>query len=367
MQFIDLKTQYAHLQAPIKKRIDDVLEHGQFIMGPEVFELEQRLADYVGAAHCVCVSSGSDALLVALMALGIGRGDEVVTTAFTFIATAEMIMLAGAKPVFVDIEPDTYNIDPGLIEAAITPRTKAIMPVDLFGQCADYERISAIAARHGLVVIEDAAQSFGATRNGKTAGTFGDIACTSFFPAKPLGCYGDGGACFTDDTALAGAIRSIRTHGESRRYHHDRIGLNARMDTLQAAVVLAKLDTFPEEVTARGHIAQRYSERFAVRCPSLETPCIAPGNTSVYAQYTLQSEDRDRIIAQLRGRDIPTAVYYPVPLHRQPAMARCGDPGIVLPCAEAAAERVFSIPMHPYLDEPTQDRIIDAVTAAVAA
>jgi UDP-2-acetamido-2-deoxy-ribo-hexuluronate aminotransferase len=367
MQFIDLKAQYAHLRVPIQKRMNDVLEHGQFIMGPEVFELEERLAAFVGAAHCVCVSSGSDALLIALMALGIERDDEVITTPFTFMATAGMIALAGATPVFVDIDPRTYNIDPDLIAAAITPRTKAIMPVNLFGQCADYDKISAIADAHGLVVIEDAAQSFGATRNGRASGTFGTVACTSFFPAKPLGCYGDGGACFTGDADVAAMLRQIRVHGESSRYHHERIGLNARMDTLQAAVLLAKFDSFPDEVARRAAIGQRYSDAFAVRCPELTTPYIESGNTSVYAQYTLQAPQRDAIISDLKKNGIPTAVHYPVPVHRQAALTALASrvPAPLLGQCEAAANRVFSLPMHPFLDAPSQDRVIEAVAAAI--
>jgi len=365
MQFIDLKTQFQHLEAPIRERMDRVLAHGQYILGPEVAELEQRLADYVGTSHCIAVSSGSDALLAALMALGIGAGDEVITSAFTFIATAEMIALLGARPVFVDIEADTYNIDPNLIEAAITPRTRAIMPVNLFGQCAAFEAINALAADRGLAVIEDAAQSFGATRNGKRSGGLATVGATSFFPAKPLGCYGDGGACFTNDPTLAARMASVRVHGQGERYHHDVIGINGRMDTLQAAILLAKLESFPDEVDARVRIGGRYSAAFAARCPALVVPAIAPGNTSVYAQYTLQCERRSEVLERINARGVPTAVYYPVPLHKQVAFAHLSD--VSLPVTEAAAERVFSIPMHPFLEPEQQDLVIDAVVDAVNA
>ena len=365
MQFIDLKTQFAHLEGPIRERIDNVLAHGQYILGPEVAELEQRLADYVGASHCIAVSSGSDALLAALMALGIGAGDEVITSAFTFIATAEMIALVGARPVFVDIDSDTYNIDPTLIEAAITPRTRAIMPVNLFGQCAAYEEINAIAGKHDLAVIEDAAQSFGATQTGARSGGLATVGATSFFPAKPLGCYGDGGACFTDDAALAARIVSLRVHGQGERYHHDLIGINGRMDTLQAAILLAKLDTFPDEVAARERIGARYSAGFAARCPSLTVPVIAAGNTSVYAQYTLQCERRTEVLERVNKRGVPTAVYYPVPLHQQVAFARLPD--VSLPVTEAVSKRVFSVPMHPFLETEQQDFVIEAVAEAMDA
>lgn len=365
MQFIDLKTQFQQLEAPIRERMDRVLAHGQYILGPEVQELEQRLAEYVGTTHCVAVSSGSDALLAALMALGIGAGDEVITPAFTFIATAEMIALLGARPVFVDIEPASYNLDPKLIEAAITPRTRAIMPVNLFGQCAAFEDINAIADAYGLAVIEDAAQSFGATRNGRRSGGFATVGATSFFPAKPLGCYGDGGACFTNDAGLAARMASLRVHGQGERYHHDLIGINGRMDTLQAAVLLAKLETFAQEVEARARIGARYTEIFAARCPELTVPVIAPGNTSVYAQYTLQCDRRAEVLAAINARGIPTAVYYPVPLHRQVAFAHL--PPTSLPVTEAAAERVFSVPMHPFLEPAQQDAVIEAVLAAVDA
>jgi len=368
MQFIDLKAQYARLREPIRERIDTVLEHGQFILGPEVEELERRLADYVGTAHCVTVSSGSDALLIALMALGVEPGDEIITTPFTFIATAEMIALTGAVPVFVDIEPETCNLDPAQIEAAITSKTRAIMPVNLYGQCADYARINAVAANHGLAVIEDAAQSFGATQRGARSGSLGLIGCTSFFPAKPFGCYGDGGACFTDDPELAESMRSLHVHGMDRPYIHEQIGINGRMDTLQAAILLAKFDSFPAEVDLRATIGARYCALFEKRCPELTIPVIAPENAHVFAQFTLQASARDGIVQAVREQGVPVAVHYPLPLHRQPAIAGksriAGENG--LPIAEAACERVFSVPMHPFLAQEAQDRVVDAVAQAMA-
>ena len=367
MDFIDLKTQYKKLKTPIDARIGQVLEHGQFIMGPEVAELEQRLAAYVGARHCIAVSSGTDALLIAMMALGIGAGDEVITTPFTFIATGEMIALLGARPVFVDIDPRTYNIDPDLVEAAITQRTKAVMPVSLYGQCAEFDAINEIAERHGIPVIEDAAQSFGATYKGRKSCALSTIGCTSFFPSKPLGCYGDGGACFTDDDSLAKPMREIRVHGQDRRYHHPLLGLNGRMDTLQAAVLLAKLDSYPAEIDVRMRVGKRYGERFSTVCPEVKFPHVEPHNTSVYAQYTVQVERRAEVLGRLKQAGIPTAVHYPVPLHLQPVFEKL-DPGVgrgSLPLAEAAAERVFSLPMHPFLGPDMQDQVIEAVAGAV--
>ena len=306
MQFIDLQAQQARIKDQIDRNIQKVLTHGKYIMGPEVAELEERLADHVGTRHAIGVSSGTDALLIALMALGVGHGDEVITTPFSFIATAETIVLLGAKPVFVDIRPDTYNLDPALIEEAITPRTKAIMPVSLYGQCADFDAIDAIAQRHGLPVIEDGAQSFGATYKGRQSCGLSTIGCTSFFPSKPLGGYGDGGACFTNDDALAKAMREIRVHGQDRRYHHPLIGVNGRLDTLQAAVLLAKLDIFPDEVKARERIGARYTEELG---GAVVTPFVEPHNTSVYAQYTVQVASRVAVQEHLKAADVPTAVH----------------------------------------------------------
>ncbi|SMF54241.1 DegT/DnrJ/EryC1/StrS family aminotransferase [Pseudogulbenkiania subflava] len=360
--FIDLKAQYQHLKADIDARIHAVLDHGQYIMGPEVAELERELAAYVGVKHCVGVADGTTALLIALMALGIQAGDEVITTPFTFIATGEMIALLGAKPVFVDIDPGSYNLDPARIEAAITPRTRAIMPVSLYGQCADFDAINAIAARHGLPVIEDGAQSFGASYQGRKSGALSTIGCTSFFPSKPLGCYGDGGACFTDDDALAKKMREIRVHGQDRRYHHPVIGLNGRLDTLQAAVLLAKLPSFPAEVAARERIGARYS---ALLADVVRVPRLAEGCSSVHAQYTIEVDERDAVAATLKELGVPTAVHYPIPLHLQPAFAHLGQGVGSFPLAEAAGQRVLSLPMHPFLDEATQDAVVAAVRKAL--
>ena len=308
MQFIDLKTQQLKIKDQIDKNIHRVLEHGKYIMGPEVVELEERLADFVGVQHAIGVSSGTDALLIAMMALGIGRDDEVITTPFSFIATAETIALLGAKPVFVDICPDTYNIDPTLIEAAITAQTRAIMPVSLYGQCADFDAINTIANRYGLPVIEDGAQSLGATYKGQQSCGLSTIGCTSFFPSKPLGAYGDAGACFTNDGNLAKLMREIRVHGQDQRYHHPRIGINGRIDSIQAAVLLAKLEIFPEEVTQRGEAGANYSKLILELCPDVTPPHIADGNSSVYAQYTILVKNREATQEKLKAAEVPTAV-----------------------------------------------------------
>ena len=364
MELHDLKTQYRRLKPRIDARMQAVLDHGQYIMGPEVAELEGKLAAYVGSKHCIGVADGTTALLVAMMALGIGPGDEVITTPFTFIATGEMIALLRATPVFVDIDPRTWNIDPRAIEAAVTPRSRAIMPVSLYGQCADMDAINAVAARHGLAVIEDAAQSFGATYKGRRSGALSTIGTTSFFPTKPLGCYGDGGACFTDDDGLAQRMRQIRLHGQDRRYHHPLIGINGRLDTLQAAVLLAKLEVLDDELAARARIGKRYSELLAGVASRL--PTIEVHNTSVYAQYTIEVEGRADVQARLKEQGIPTAVHYPVPLHLQPAFAGLALGEGTFPKSEAAARRVLSLPMHPFLDEAQQDRVVAAVKGAVA-
>ncbi|RQO71614.1 aminotransferase DegT [Aquitalea sp. FJL05] len=363
IQFIDLKAQYQHLKADIDARIHAVLDHGQYIMGPEVKEVEQQLAAYTGVKHAIGVCDGTKALLIALMALGVGRGDEVITTPFTFIATGEMIALLGATPVFVDIDPISYNIDPALLEAAITPRTRAIMPVSLYGQCADFSAINAIAEQHGIAVIEDGAQSFGASQHGKKSGNLSTIGCTSFFPSKPLGCYGDGGACFTNDDELAKKMREIRLHGQDRRYHHPVIGLNGRLDTIQAAVLLAKLPSFADEVAARERIGARYS---ALLQDVARVPVICVGNTHVYAQYTIEVDNREAVQKALQELGVPTAVHYPIPLHLQPAFAHLGQGEGSFPLAEAAGKRVMSLPMHPFLDEATQDAIVAAVKKALS-
>ncbi len=356
MEFIDLKTQQKLISGALNEGIQRVLAHGQYIMGPEVKELEDKLAKYVGAKHCIANSSGTDALLLPLMALGIGAGDEVITTPFTFFATGEMISLAGAKPVFVDIDPTTYNIDPARVQGAITPRTKAIMPVSLYGLCPDMDALDAAAG--ALPVIEDAAQSFGATYKGKKSCALSKFGCTSFFPSKPLGGYGDGGATFTDDDALAQAMREIRLHGQEKRYHHTRIGINGRIDTLQAAILLAKMEIFPAEVEKRARIGARYTELLKGKA---RTQALPAGYTNVYGQYTIEVDDREGFIKRMTELGIPTAVHYPTPLHLQPVYRGMGHKKGDFPHAERAAERVVSLPMHPYLDEASQDKVVAAV------
>jgi len=348
MEFIDLKSQYQASRDLINGRIQAVLDHGQYIMGPEVAELESRLAEYTGAGHCITVASGTEALLIALMALGVGRGDEVITTPFTFIATAEAIVLLGATPVFVDVDPYTCNIDPTLIEARITPRTRAIIPVALYGQPADMDDINAIAERHGITVVEDAAQSFGASYRGRQSCNLSRIGCTSFFPSKPLGCYGDGGALFTSDEELAKAMREIRVHGQSKRYVHTRIGVGGRMDTLQCAVVLAKMELFDWELQQRQRAAATYDSLLFGNDAGVRPVGRRDDRTSVYAQYTVVLERRTDLQAALQAAKIPTAVHYPVPIHRQPAYAHL-DAAAVCPVSDALAGRVMSLPMGPYL------------------
>lgn len=359
--FIDLKAQYQALRPQIQERINRVLDHGQYIMGPEVKELEDRLATYSGAAHCITVASGTEALLISLMALGLKPGDEVITTPFTFVATAEVIVLLGCKPVFVDIEPDTCNIDVSLIEARITERTRAIMPVSLYGQPADMDEINAIAARHGdIAVIEDAAQSFGALYKGRKSGHLSTIGCTSFFPSKPLGCYGDGGAILTDDDALAQAFREIRVHGQSKRYVHTRIGVGGRMDTLQCAVTLAKLDRFEWEIEQRLQIGARYNAM--LDAAGLARVEQRPDRTSVFAQYTVLLDDRDAMQAAFQRAGIPTAVHYPVPLNQQPAyQALCNSEPT--PVAEGLARRVMSLPMSADLSAEAQEAVVSVLRA----
>ena len=367
MQFTDLKTQYQALKADIDAGIQRVLDHGQYIMGPEVKAMETALAEACGAPHCVAVASGTEALLIALMAIGLKPGDEVITTPFTFAATAEVIVLLGGVPVYVDIEPDTCNIDASLIEARITPRTRVIMPVSLYGQVADMDAINAIAERHGLVVIEDAAQSFGASYQGRRSCNVSTIACTSFFPSKPLGCYGDGGALFTSDAAIAQAAREIRVHGQSRRYHHTRVGVGGRMDTLQCAVVLAKLPRFAWEIQRRQALAERYGRLIQARLIDLGAPvqllAVRPDRDCVWAQYTVMVDQRAKVQAALQAAGIPTAVHYPKPLHHQPAFAAdcCPDCN---PHSIRAAQRVLSLPMSADLSEADQDRVVAALADA---
>lgn len=360
--FVDLAAQQERLRTEIEAGIARVLAHGRYILGPEVAELEEKLAAYTGAAHCITCANGTDALQISLMALGVGPGDEVICPGFSYIATAEAPAVLGARPVYVDIDPVSYNLDPAGLEAAITPRTRAVIPVSLYGQPADFDVINDIAARHGLPVIEDGAQSFGASYRGRKSCNLSTIGCTSFFPSKPLGCYGDGGAIFTSDPELATIIRQIARHGQDRRYHHLRVGVNSRLDTLQAAVLLVKLPILDDEITARQRLADSYDAALApLRLP---TPQIAEGRQSAWAQYTIRVQNRDAVQAALRVAGIPTAVHYPLPLNRQPAMA---DRDAHLPEGDRAADEVMSLPMHPYIDEATARRVAEAVAHAVRA
>jgi UDP-2-acetamido-2-deoxy-ribo-hexuluronate aminotransferase len=362
MEFIDLKKQQQRIRKIIDSKIAQVLDHGQYILGPEIKDLEDKLANFVGVKHCISNSNGTDALLLPLMAAGIGCEDEVITTPFTFFATGEMITLAGAKPVLVDIDSTTYNIDAYKIEKAITSKTKAIMPVSLYGQCPDFDSINQIADKHNLLVIEDAAQSFGAEYKGKKSCALSHVAATSFFPSKPLGGYGDSGACFTNDDNLAKAMRELRVHGQEKRYYHTRIGINGRMDTLQAAILLAKLEIFPEEVELRKKWGQVYKE---ILGPNFKTQTLLANSSSVYAQFTIEVDNRDEFIKRMSELGIPTAVHYPIPLHLQPVYKNLGYKKGDFPNAEKAAERVVSLPMHPYLDESTIAKVVDGVKKCV--
>ena len=359
MEFCDLKSQYQRLKADIDAGIQRVLDHGQYILGPEVAELEAKLAAYTGAKYCITVANGTDALQIAQMALGIGPGDEVITPGFTYIATAETVALLGAKPVYVDIDPRTYNLDPSLLEAAITPATRAIIPVSLYGQCADMDAINAIAAKHGIPVIEDAAQSFGATYKGRKSCNLSTIACASFFPSKPLGCYGDGGAIFTNDDELAKILRQIARHGQDRRYHHIRVGVNSRLDTLQAAILLPKLAALDEELALRQQAAERYA-KLLNEAGIQTTPFVEPHNTSAWAQYTIRVENRDAVQERLKQAGIPTAVHYPIPLNKQPAVA---DAAAWLPAGDDVAGQVMSLPMSADLGIDTQDLVVKSLAS----
>lgn len=361
MEFIDLKSQYQQLKPRIDAAIQRVLDHGQFILGPEVAELEEKLVAYTGAKYCISVANGTDALQIALMALGVGPGDEVITPGFTYIATAETVALLRAKPVYVDIDARTYNLNPALLEAAITPRTKAIIPVSLYGQCADFDAINAIAARHGIPVIEDAAQSFGASYKGRKSCNLSTIACASFFPSKPLGCYGDGGAIFTSDDELAKVIRQIARHGQDRRYHHVRVGVNSRLDTLQAAILLPKLAVFDEEMTLRQQVAARYA-RLLDEAGIETAPFVASHNISAWAQYTVRVPGRDAVQKAMGDAGVPTAVHYPIPLNRQPAVK---DAEARLPVGDEVAGQVMSLPMSPGLSAADQQRVVQALAQAV--
>ncbi len=360
--FIDLAAQRARLDGRVEAAIARVVDHGAFIMGPEVTELEEQLAEFVGVAHCISCANGTDALQASLMGLGIGAGDEVITPSFSYIATAEAAAILGAKPVYVDIDPVTYTIDTAQIEAAITPRTKAIIPVSLYGQCADFDAINAVAQKHGLAVIEDGAQSFGAQYKGRRSCGLSTIATTSFFPSKPLGCYGDGGAIFTNDAELATRTRQIVRHGQDRRYHHIRIGMNSRLDTIQAAVLLEKLAILDEEMAARQTVAEGYADDLA-GSNAIRLPTILPDRNSAWAQFTVRVENRDDVQAALKAKGIPTAVHYPLPLARQPAVAAVDAPE--LPHSEEAARTVMSLPMHPYMTPETRREISAALKAAI--
>lgn len=360
MKFNDLSRQRERLEPGLSGRISRVLDHAQFILGPEVAELEAALAAYTGTEHCITVANGTDALQIALMAAGAGAGDEVITPGFTYVATCEAAAVLGAKPVFVDVDPQTYCIDASAVATAITPRTKAVIAVSLYGQCSDMETLSSLCEAHGVVLIEDAAQSFGATRHGRRSCCLSDIATTSFFPTKPLGCYGDGGAIFTRDADLAKLIRRIARHGQSKRYHHDIVGLNSRLDTLQAAILLQKLEVFDDELERRQVIAARYDD--LLRQAGIGPPYVAQENTCVYAQYTVRTPHRAKVIAHMQEQaGIPTMVHYPLGLHHQPAYAE----EISLPNSEAAAETVLSLPMHPYLSQDEQVRVVEALAEAI--
>lgn len=358
MEFIDLKAQQQRIKTQIDANIQQVLAHGKYILGPEVNELEEKLANYVDAQYCISCANGTDALQIALMALNIGPGDEVITPGFTYIATAETVALLGAKPVYVDIHEDTYNLNAQLLEAAITPKTKAIIPVSLYGQCADYDAINAIAQKHNLPVIEDAAQSFGASYKGRKSGNLTTIACTSFFPSKPLGCYGDGGAIFTNDEELAKTIRQIARHGQDRRYHHIRVGVNSRLDTIQAAILLPKLAILDSEMQLRQQVAKQYET--ALHAANLSAPIIESHNISAYAQYTVRVKNRDAVQESLKQAGIPTAVHYPIPLNKQPAVQSDAQ----LPIGDKVAEEVMSLPMHPYLTTEAQKIIVTSLAHA---
>lgn len=364
--FIDLKAQYKALKTDIDARIMKVLEHGAYVNGPEIAELETALANYTGAKYALTCASGTDALVMPLMALGIGQGDEVITTSFSFIATAETIVLAGAKPVFVDIEPDTYNIDVSKIEAAITKKTKAIMPVSLYGQIADMDEINALAKKHGLHVIEDAAQSFGATYKGKRSGNVSSFCGTSFFPAKPLGCYGDGGAIFTDDEKMFKAMKEIREHGSESRYYHTRLGINGRLDTIQCAVLLSKLTRYDWELGQRDKLARRYNDAFgAIKKAGFQAPIVKGDRKSAWAQYTLSVPDRADFQKKMTEKGVPTSVHYPRTMADQPWYKEHTPTTNDIKVARNAADHVISLPLYPDMDEATQDKVIAAVMGAV--
>ena len=358
MQFIDLKKQYSLIKNDVLSGINEVLDSGQYILGEKVRELEKKLAEFAGVKHCIGVADGSKALLMALMALDIKAGDEVIVPDFTFFATASMVALLGINPVFVDVDDKTFNLDPKLVEKSITAKTKAIIPVSLFGQCAQLEEINQIAKKYNLFVIEDAAQSFGASINNKMSCSFADISCTSFFPSKPLGAYGDGGACFTNNDTLNEKLHYIRIHGQISRYNHVMLGVNGRLDTIQAAILLAKLKIFKEELRLREEIGKRYS--YLLENLDCITPYVMPGYTHIYHQYSILVNNRDKFASKLNDLKIPTSVHYPIPLHQQSALSKYNKDSS-FPVSEFVAKKVISLPMHPYLDNATQDIIVDAI------
>jgi len=363
MQFIDLEAQQKKIISKIKENIEKVYSHGKFIMGPEVIELEKKLSKFTGSKFCISVSSGTDALLVAMMALGIGNDDEIITTPFTWISASEMASLLGAKSVFVDIDPETYNIDAKKIEEKITKKTKLIIATSIFGQCPEIDEINAIAKKYSIPVIEDAAQSLGATYKGKKSCNLTLIGCTSFFPSKPLGCYGDGGACFTNDQELYEKISELRLHGQSKgtRYKHNRIGINGRLDTIQAAILLAKLEIFENELKSRSEIGNKYTKLIQEKSSAIKTPRVLNQNTSVYAQYTVQLENRDQVAEKLKAKEIPTAKYYPVPLNQLPLFKSKEK----LPVVDKVSKKVLSLPIHPYLEDKDQKRVAEELINAI--
>lgn len=361
MQFVDLAAQQDRLREQINQNIQKVLSHGKYILGPEVSELEEKLANYCGAKHCISVANGTDALQIAQMAVGVSVGDEVIVPGFSYIATAETPALLGAKPVYVDVDRKTYNLDPEKLKAAITPRTKAIIPVSLYGQCAEFDAINAIAEQYGIPVIEDGAQSFGASYKGRSSCNLSAIGCTSFFPSKPLGCYGDGGAVFTNDDELAVIMRQIARHGQDRRYHHVRVGINSRLDTIQAAILLPKLEILGDEIRQRNIVAERYT-RFLSEAGIQATPYVEQYNMSAWAQYTIRIPNRDKVQKELNDAGVPTAVHYPIPLNKQPAVA---DNDIQLTIGDEMADEVMSLPMHPYMKEEDQLKVVQTLKGSV--
>lgn len=361
MQFIDLSKQQKIIRHKIDENIKGVLDHGQYILGPEVEQLEEQLSLFCGAKYCISCANGTDALQIALMALNIQPGDEVITPGFTYIATAEAVALLGAKPVYVDVNSKTYNLDNSKLEKSISSKTKAIIAVSLYGQCSDFDSINTIANRYGIPVIEDAAQSFGAKYKERNSCNLTTIATTSFFPSKPLGCYGDGGAVFTNDPTLAIKIRQIARHGQDKRYHHVRVGVNSRLDSIQAAILLAKLEIFPEEIELRNQIASTYNSLLSDLAPDI-LPYVETHNMSVWAQYTIKLKNREQVQLQLNKEGIPFAVHYPIPLNKQPAVA---DNNVDLPVGDGVSKEVLSIPMHPYINLSDQEKVVRALSKAL--